>query len=343
MTEAHAHGRTPDEPSKAEFDALAASMKGALLRPSDEGYDESRTIWNAMVDRRPLVVARCESAADVGHAIAFARDHGLLVSVRGGGHNIAGNAVCDDGLMIDLSRMNEVRVDTSSKTAKVGPGATLGDVDRETQKHGLALPTGINSTTGIAGLTLGGGFGWLSRKYGLTADNLVGAELVTASGETLRVSEDSYPDLFWALRGGGGNFGVVTEFAFRLHEVGPELLSGLVVYPLGQAKKALRRFREIASELGDSTTVFAVLRAAPPLPFLPEEVHGKPIVAFAVCHAGNPEEGQQAIEPIRHLGEPYGEHVGVQPFAAWQQAFDPLLTPGARNYWKTTWWSCPTA
>ena len=335
MTEAHAHGKQIEEPSKEEFDALAASMSGALLRPSDDGYDESRTIWNAMVDRRPLAVARCESAADVALAIAFAREHGLLVSVRGGGHNIAGNAVCDDGLMIDLSRMNAVRVDAGAKTAKVGPGATLGDVDRETQKHGLAVPTGINSTTGIAGLTLGGGFGWLSRKYGLTADNLVGAELVTASGEILRVSEDSHPDLLWALRGGGGNFGVVTEFVFRLHEVGPELLSGLVVYPLEQAAKALRRYRDIASGLGDSTAVWAVLRAAPPLPFLPEEVHGKPIVAFALCHAGEPEEGQKAIEPIRHLGEPYGEHVGVQPFAAWQQAFDPLLTPGARNYWKS--------
>jgi len=335
MTEAHADAPSFRNPTKAEIDALAAAMKGALLRPSDDGYDESRTIWNAMVDRRPLLIARCEAAADVGHAVAFARDHGLLLSIRGGGHNIAGNAVCDGGLMIDLSRMNQVRVDTKSKTAKVGPGATLGDVDRETQKHGLAVPTGINSTTGIAGLTLGGGFGWLSRKHGLTADNLIGVELVTASGEILRVDENAHPDLFWALRGGGGNFGVVTEFEFRLHEVGPELLSGLVVYPLEQATNALRKYREIASGLGDETAVFAVFRLAPPLPFLPEEVHGKPIIAFALCHAGDPGQGERAVEPIRHLGEPYGEHVGVQPYTAWQQAFDPLLTPGARNYWKS--------
>jgi FAD/FMN-containing dehydrogenase len=234
-----------------------------------------------MIDRRPALIARCENTADVKRAVDFARDFGLLLSIHGGGHNIAGNAVCDDGLMIDLSPMNFVRVDAEAKTAAVGPGATLGDVDGETLKHGLATPVGINSTTGIAGLTLGGGFGWLSRKLGLTADNLIGAEVVTAKGEILRVSEEEHSDLFWALRGGSGNFGVVTEFNFRLHEVGPDLLSGLVVYPLEQAKEALRKYREIAAGLGDETSVWAVLRQAPPLPFLPEEVHGKPVVVFA--------------------------------------------------------------
>jgi FAD/FMN-containing dehydrogenase len=335
MTEAQPRGALDDGFRKADVEALDRTMKGSVLQPSDDGYDEARTIWNAMIDRRPALIARCESTADVRHAVDFARNHGLVLSIRGGGHNIAGNAVCDNGLMIDLSRMNFVRVDSEAKTAAVGPGATLGDVDGATQKHGLATPTGINSTTGIAGLTLGGGFGWLSRKYGLTVDNLIGAEVVTADGKILRVNADEHPDLFWALRGGSGNFGVVTEFNFRLHEVGPELLSGLVVYPLEQAKDALRKYREIAAGLGDETAVWSVLRLAPPLPFLPEEVHGKPVVVFALCHAGDPDEGRQAIEPIRHLGTPYGEHIGVQPFTAWQQAFDPLLAPGARNYWKS--------
>jgi FAD/FMN-containing dehydrogenase len=335
MTEAQPRGALDGGFRKADVEALDRTMKGSVLQPSDDGYDEARTIWNAMIDRRPALIARCESTADVRHAVDFARNHGLVLSIRGGGHNIAGNAVCDNGLMIDLSRMNFVRVDSEAKTAAVGPGATLGDVDGATQKHGLATPTGINSTTGIAGLTLGGGFGWLSRKYGLTVDNLIGAEVVTADGKILRVNADEHSDLFWALRGGSGNFGVVTEFNLRLHAVGPELLSGLVVYPLEQAKDALRKYREIAAGLGDETAVWSVLRLAPPLPFLPEEVHGKPVVVFALCHAGDPDEGRQAIEPIRHLGTPYGEHIGVQPFTAWQQAFDPLLAPGARNYWKS--------
>jgi len=321
-----------NESQVADLDRM---MTGSVLRHGDDGYDESRTIWNAMIDRSPAFIARCETTADVKHAVDFARKHGLLLAVRGGGHNIAGNAVCDGGMMIDLSPMNFVRVDTQSKIAQVGPGATLGDVDRQTQAHGLATPTGINSTTGIAGLTLGGGFGWLSRKYGLTADNLVGAEVVTAAGEVVEANTQDHPDLFWALRGGGGNFGIVTRFDYTLYEVGPDLLSGLVVYPLDQAKDALEKYRDIAAGLDDETSIWAVLRMAPPLPFLPETVHGKPIIAFAVFHVGDPDEGRAAIEPIRHLGTPYGEQVGVQPFSAWQQAFDPLLTPGARNYWKS--------
>jgi len=231
--------------------------------------------------------------------------------------------------------MKEIQVDPEAKIARVGPGATLGDVDAATQACALATPTGINSTTGIAGLTLGGGFGWLSRAHGLTVDNLLGAEVVTAAGDVVYASEREHADLFWALRGGGGNYGVVTRFDFRLHSVGPEVLCGLVVYPLEQGAEALRQYRDIAARLSDQTSVWAVLRKAPPLPFLPEDVHGKEIIAFAICHIGDPDEGRRAIEPIRHLGTPYGEHVGVQPFVAWQQAFDPLLTPGARNYWKS--------
>lgn len=314
---------------------LRNRLSGSLLGPADEGYDEARTIWNAMIDRRPALIARCTSTADVQLAVNFANRHELLVAVRGGGHNIAGNAVCDDGIMIDLSPMKAIKVDSKKRVAEVQPGATLGDLDRATQAFGLATPTGINSTTGVAGLTLGGGFGWLSRAYGMTVDNLIGAEVVTAAGEVVRVSDREHPDLFWALRGGGGNYGVVTRFDFRLHEVGPDVLCGLIVYPLAQAAEALRGYREIAAKLADETAVWAVLRQAPPLPFLPPDVHGKEIIAFAVCHVGDPDQGRGAIEPVRHLGTAYGEHLGVQPFVAWQQAFDPLLTPGARNYWKS--------
>ena len=318
-----------------EVDVLRDQLSGVLVEPGDEGYDEARTIWNAMVDRRPALIARCTSTADVQYAVRFARRHRLLLAVRGGGHNIAGNAVCDDGMMIDLSPMKSVRIDTKKKVAEVQPGCTLADVDRATQAYGLAIPVGINSTTGIAGLTLGGGFGWLSRAYGMTVDNLIGAEVVTADSAVVQANDRQHPELFWALRGGGGNYGVVTRFDFRLHEVGPDVLCGLIVYPLAQATAALKRYREIAAGLSDQTAIWAVLRQAPPLPFLPTEVHGKEIIAFAVCHIGDPDQGFAAIEPVRKLGTPYGEHLGVQPFVAWQQAFDPLLTPGARNYWKS--------
>jgi len=318
-----------------EIRRLQDSLDGALLFPGDEAYDEARTIWNAMIDRQPAVIVRCVNADDVQKAVVFAGQHEMLVSVRGGGHNIAGNAVCDHGLMIDLSQLRAVEVDVQSRTARVQPGATLGDLDAATQRHGLATPTGINSTTGIAGLTLGGGFGWLSRKHGLTCDNLVGADVVLADGTQVHASDDDHPDLFWALRGGGGNFGVVTQFEYRLHELGPHVYSGLVVYPLGEAVEVMHRYREFVAGLGDETAVWAVLRKAPPLPFLPEEVHGTGILALAVFHAGDPEEGARILAPVSTFGTPLGAHVGAQPFTDWQQAFDPLLTPGARNYWKS--------
>jgi len=268
-------------------------------------------------------------------AARISKDRALLVSVRSGGHNIAGNAVCDGGLTIDLSAMKSVRVDPEVQRAYVEPGATLGDLDHETQAFGLATPLGINSTTGVAGLTLGGGFGWLTRKHGLTVDNLLSAEVVTADGERLRASAEQNPDLFWAIRGGGGNFGIVTQFEFRLHPVGPEVLSGLIVYPLDQARSALTQYRDYVERIPDDLCVWAVLRKAPPLPFLAEDVHGREVVVFAFMHSGGVDEGRRLIEPVRHFGEPYGEHIGPAPFTAWQQAFDPLLTPGARNYWKS--------
>jgi FAD/FMN-containing dehydrogenase len=319
----------------AKIDSLKGALRGALLRPGDAGYEESRTIWNAMIDRRPALIARCAGAADVMLAVNFARENGLLLAVRSGGHNIAGNAVCDGGMMIDLSPMKLVRVDPEARIAHVGPGATLGDLDHETQAFGLATPTGINSTTGIAGLTLGGGFGWLSRKWGMTIDSLAAADVVTADGKLVRASESENPDLFWAIRGGGGNFGIVTRFEFQLHPVGPNVLAGLVVYPIEQARSVLKQYRAFAKTLPDESAAWIVLRKAPPLPFLPESIHGKEVVVFALFHGGDPKQGEAIFAPLRKFGTPAGEHIGVQPFAGWQTAFDPLLTPGARNYWKS--------
>jgi FAD/FMN-containing dehydrogenase len=317
------------------MDALRDGVDGAVLLPGDAGYDDARTIWNAMVDKRPGAVVRCATAADVARAVGFAAEHHLLLAIKGGGHNIAGNAVCDGGLMLDLSPMKTVEVDPDARTARVQPGARLADVDAATQAHGLAVPLGINSTTGIAGLTLGGGFGWLSRKYGLTIDSLEGADIVTPDGQSRRASAAENPELFWAIRGGGGNFGVVTSFDFKLHEVGPEVLSGLVVHPLAAAPDLMRDYRRLAAAMPDELTVWVVMRKAPPLPFLPEEWHGREVLVFAACYAGDMAEGEQALAPLRALGEPIADVIGPHPYAGWQQAFDPLLTEGARNYWKS--------
>lgn len=314
---------------------LAANFAGQIILPGDSGYDDARVLWNAMIDKRPAVIARCASTADVVAAVRYARDTGLALAVRGCGHNIAGKALVDDGLVVDLSGMNSVSVNPDARRATVQAGATLGDVDAATLAHGLAVPTGINSTTGIAGLTLGGGFGWLSRKHGMTVDSLVSAEVVTADGNVRNASESENSDLFWAIRGGGGNFGVVTRFEFQLHPVGPDTLSGLIVYPGAEAASVLRQYSEFMAGAPDDLTVFVVLRKAPPLPFLPESVHGTEVLVLALMYAGNPTDGEALISPLRAFGNPVGEHVGVMPFAAWQQAFDPLLAPGARNYWKS--------
>lgn len=321
--------------SAAAIAALAAQLRGRVIDAGNASYDEARTIWNAMIDRKPALIVQCAGAADVIHAVRFARDHQLLVSVRGGGHNIAGNAVCSGGLMIDLSPMKSVRVDTRAKRAFVEPGVSLADVDKETQAFGLALPTGINSTTGIAGLTLGGGFGWITRKFGLTIDSFISADVVTADGEMVRASETENPDLFWALRGGGGNFGVVTCFEFKLHDLGPQVISGLVVHPFEDAKAVLAQYRDALENAPDELTCWAVMRRAPPLPFIPEEWHGKEVVVLAICHCGDLAEGEKATASLRSIGKPIADVVGPHPFAGWQQALDPLLTPGARNYWKS--------
>jgi FAD/FMN-containing dehydrogenase len=330
-----AENRSQEAISKETTETLKRKVKGQIVLPSDPSYDEVREIWNAMIDRRPALIVRCAEASDVPHAIWFARENGLEISIRGGGHNIAGSALCDSGVMIDLSTMRRVRVDAEKKRAYVEPGATLADFDEAAQSCGLATPVGINSTTGIAGLTLGGGFGWLTRKYGMTVDNLVSADVVTADGKKIRASESENADLFWAIRGGGGNFGVVTQFEFKLHEVGPEILAGLIVFPFDQAKQVLTQYRGFVESAPEELNVWALLRKAPPLPFLPGDVHGKEVLVLVTFYVGDVAQGTELIEPLRRFGTPHGEHIGAQPYRAWQKAFDPLLTSGARNYWKS--------
>jgi FAD/FMN-containing dehydrogenase len=316
-------------------DVLAKRFGDRLLTPQSPGYDAIRAIWNAMVDRRPGLIARCQDAEDVSQAVRFAHENRIVISVRGAGHNIAGNALTEGGLLVDLSLMKGVTVDAAARTARVEPGVTLAEFDAAAQAQGLATPLGINSTTGVAGLTLGGGFGWLSRKFGLTIDNLLSADIVTAAGEKLHVDEKQNPDLFWAIRGGGGNFGVVTSFEYRLHPVGPQVLSGLIVHPFAHARDVLRQYRDLADKAPDELTVWAVLRKAPPLPFLPGDVHGKEVVVLAMCHAGKVEDAEKDVAPFRKIGKPIADVVSPHPYAGWQQAFDPLLTPGLRNYWKS--------
>jgi FAD/FMN-containing dehydrogenase len=316
-------------------ETLKSTIKGSVLLPTDRGFDEARQIWNAMIDRRPAAIVQVAAADDVSRAIGFAREKGLDISIRGAGHNIAGNALCENGLNIDFSQMRNVRVDAGKKRAYVEPGATLADFDEAVQAHGLATPVGINSTTGIAGLTLGGGFGWLTRKYGMTIDNLVSVDITTADGKKLRASQNENTDLFWAIRGGGGNFGVVTQFEFQLFPVGPEILAGLIVFPFSQAKQILTKYRQFATSAPEELVVWVVLRKAPPLPFLPENVHGQEVVILPIFYCGAAAESEKLIAPVRAFGDAHGEHIGVQPYVQWQQAFDPLLTPGARNYWKS--------
>lgn len=321
--------------SSSVVDAFTLKISGGILRRGDATYDEARRVWNGSVDRHPALIARCLNESDVQAGVRFAATHRMLVSFRAGGHHIAGNAVADDGLMLDLSGLRTVSIDAERRTAHVGPGALLADLDREAQAHGLATPLGINSTTGVSGLTLGGGFGWLTRSHGMTIDNLLSATVVTADGESRLASSTSAPDLFWALRGGGGNFGVVTSFEFQLHPVGPEVYAGLVVYPFAQARQVLRAWRDFNANAPDELSVWAVLRNAPPLPFLPTESHGTKVVILPLLYSGNVEAGERIAAPVLTFGNPIAAALGPTPFVAFQAAFDPLLTPGSRNYWKS--------
>ncbi|WP_276246639.1 MULTISPECIES: FAD-binding oxidoreductase [unclassified Haladaptatus] len=315
--------------------ALELAFRGELFEPEDPGYDEARAIWNAAIDKRPGLIAQCSGVADVIAAVNFAREHNLLVSVRGGGHNIAGTALCDDGVVIDLSQMKAIRVDPEAKTARVEAGATLADFDHEAQAFGLATPLGINSTTGVAGLTLGGGFGWLSRKYGMTIDNLQSVDIVTSAGTLLHVSETEHPDLFWGIRGGSGNFGIVTSFEYDLHEVGPEIFGGPIVYDTADRTTVLQFVREFNQTAPDELSTWVVLRKAPPLPFLAEEDVGKDVLIVIPFYAGDPAEGEKLVAPLREIATPLGDGVGPVPYEAFQQLVDPLLEPGLRNYWKS--------
>jgi len=314
---------------------LQERFRGALLRPHDDGYDEARSIWNAMIDREPALIVQCAGVTDVIASVNFASDHGLLLAVKGGGHNAAGNAICDGGLVIDLSQMKSVRVEPHAQTVRVEPGVLLGELDHETQTFGLATPAGIVSTTGVAGLTLGGGWGWLSRSYGLTIDNLRSVDIVTADGELLHASEGENEDLFWGIRGGGGNFGIVTSFEFDCHEVGPEVLGGPIFHPFEDATDCLRVHREFTAEAPDELCCYAAITAAPPEPLIPEKLHGTTVVAFIMCYSGPIEEGEQVVEPLREFGDPLADLVGPMPFTGLQQLFDEDFKAGARNYWKS--------
>ncbi|MFJ7149152.1 FAD-binding oxidoreductase [Streptomyces sp. NPDC100445] len=320
----------------ATLGELEAGLRGSVVRPGDASYDEARAIWNAAHDRRPALVVRCAGTADVLRAVEFARSQDLLVAVRGGAHSIAGFSTCDGGIVIDLSGMRGAVVDPVRRRAVAQAGLTWGDLDHETQAFGLAVTGGLISSTGIAGFTLGGGVGWLLRRHGLASDNLTAAEVVTADGRVVRADEREHPDLFWALRGGGGNFGVVTSLEYDLHPVGPQVLAGLIVYPVDQAGQVVTRWRELIADMPDELTTLINLTTAPPVPFLPVEVHGTRVVVLAAMYAGSPAAGEAAVAPLRTLGTPIADVLGPMPYTDMQSLLDPLWTAGAHNYFTST-------
>jgi FAD/FMN-containing dehydrogenase len=310
--------------SETDLQGFGAQLHGELIQPGDPRYDEARKVFNGMVDRRPVAIVRCGGVADVVAAVRFARETHMPISVRGGGHGVVGNAVCDDGLVIDLSMMKNVRVDPRERRARAEGGATWGAFDRETQAFGLATTGGIVPSTGIGGLTLGGGIGYLNRKYGLACDNLISAEVVTADGQVLRASAEEHADLFWALRGGGGNFGIVTSFEYRLHPVGP-VLGGEVIFPLDQARKVLRFYRDWSAAAPDELRADAALLAGP----------GGPALDIIVCYCGDPEEGRKVLEPLRACATPMADTVAPVPYTTVQNLLTEVFQPGFRHYWKS--------
>jgi FAD/FMN-containing dehydrogenase len=316
-------------------DDLRAALRGPLLLAGDAGYEEARSVWNAMIDRRPALVARCLGVADVVAGLRFARESGIALSMKGGGHNISGLAVAEGGLMLDLSLMRGVRVDPRSRTAWAQAGCLLGDVDRETQLHGLAAVLGFVSATGIAGLTLGGGFGYTSRRFGWTSDNVRSMDVVTADGRLVRASEEENPDLFWGLRGGGGNFGVVTGLEYVLYPVGPEIFGGAVAWRAAEAAGVLEMFREAAAEAPPELTLVAVMRIAPPAPWIDREAHGKPVVMLLACHTGEIAEAERALAPVKAFGKPVGDILQRRPYVTQQSLLDATQPRGRRYYWKS--------
>jgi FAD/FMN-containing dehydrogenase len=317
-----------------DLEKLAESFRGELVLSTSPGYDAARRIWNGAIDRHPACIARCTGVADVVGAVRFARERDLLVAVRSGGHGVAGHAVCDGGLVIDLSPMKGIRVDQHARTARAQAGVLWGEFDRETQLHGLATVGGIVTHTGIAGLTLGGGLGWLTRKYGATVDNLLSVDVVTADGNLVTASADENPDLFWGVRGGGGNFGIATSFEYRLHEVGPIVLAGPVFHSLEDGPEVLRFYRQFAAAAPDELTTIFELSMAQPLSFLPAEVHGHPIVMVGACYAGEPQEALEVVRPLKEFGNPIADLLEPRPYLALQSMFDPFVPHGWHRYWK---------
>ena len=314
---------------------LARRIQGRLLGPADPGWDDAVRIWNGLAATAPALVLQPASAADVAAAVGFARPHGLLLGVKGGGHNIAGTAIAEGGLTIDLSGLRELTVDPEARLAHVGPGCRLADVDRATQAHGLATPLGFISKVGVAGLTLGGGLGYLTRRFGWTADNLVEAEVVCADGQVRTASRERHPDLFWALRGGGGNFGVVTRFSFQLHPVGPQVLGGLIAWPFERATEVMAAYRALTAAAPRELATWLILLNAPPAPFVPAAWHGRPLCAFAVCHSGDPGDAERDLAPVRALGDPVFDLLGPQPYTEVQSYLDDTEPDGHHYYWRT--------
>jgi FAD/FMN-containing dehydrogenase len=315
------------------LDILRRVVSGEVVLPDDAGYDDARRVWNAMIDRRPSVIVRCRTAADVAAAVAFGREQRLPVAVRGGGHSVAGLGTCEDGVVIDLSGLKRISVDVAARTARVGGGALWGEVDRATQDHGLHVPGGRVTTTGVGGFTTGGGYGWTSSKHGLACDNLIAAEVVLADGRVVTASPNEHADLFWGIRGGGGNFGVVTEFTFRLHPLGPTVLAGLMMWPLERGHGVVRAWRDHLDAAPNELSSAVVVVSAPPEPFVPAELHGRPVVGMAVLNVGEPEAAGPSVQPLRDLA-PAVDHVGPMPYTAFQAALDPLAPAGLRSYWR---------
>jgi len=320
---------------EATLGELEGTLRGQMVRPTDPDYDQARAVWNAAHDRHPALVLRCAGTADVMRAVEFARSEGIKVAVRGGAHSVAGFSTCDGGVVIDTSPMKGIRVDPTGRRAVAQPGLTWSEFDQETQAFGLAVTGGLVSSTGISGFTLGGGLGWLLRKYGLTCDNLLSADVVTADGQLVTASEHEHPDLYWALRGGGGNFGVVTSLEYRLHPVGPLVFAGPVFYAGADAAQVLRGWRDLTASMPDELTTLANILVAPPVPFLPEAAHGQPVVAILGVHAGSVEDGAKAAQPLRTLAEPIADLMGPMPYTVMQSLLDPLWEAGSQNYFTS--------
>ena len=320
---------------EAVVERFGSGLRGELLRSGDAVYDEARSLWNGVIDRHPALIVRCAAVEDVVACVNFARENDLLVAVRGGGHNVAGTASAEGGLVIDLSDMKSIEVDPERRTVRAAAGATIGELDEETQKHGLATPMGVVSQTGIAGLTLNGGMGHLRRKHGLSSDNLISVELVTADGRSLTASEQENADLFWAIRGGGGNFGVVTSFEYRLYPVGPEVMCVFVFYPGDRAIEVLRSAEEYAAHAPDEVSALGVLGRVPRVEDFPEEWHGEQFVAFLAVYAGPGEDGAEALRPLRELGDPIADFSGPMPYVEVQKLLDEDYPDGWRYYWKS--------